>query len=96
MKKLVFIAFLTGFSVSAQASEYREECKQMIDLTFEAAEVMPEMKTQLGMDKETMTKVSLDAWSQMSEAERTASISGCKAGVAQMKQIIEAAKAQKK
>ncbi|MDO4430922.1 MAG: hypothetical protein Q4B95_06490 [Lonepinella koalarum] len=96
MKKLVLATLIAMSTLSAQASEYPAECKQLIDLTFEAAEVMPEMKAQLGMDKDTMMKVSVDAWNQMSEADRQSSLAGCKAAVPQMKQTIEAAKAQKK
>lgn len=96
MKKFALVALVMGFAASAQAADYPAECRQLLDLTFEAAEVLPEMKAQLGMDKETMLKVSLDAWDKMSDAERKSAIPGCKSGVEQMKQIIEAAKASKK
>ncbi len=96
MKKLTLALLISGFALSAQAVEYPAECKELIDLTFEAAEVMPEMKAQLGMSKEEMLKVSTDAWAQMSQAERDAALPGCKSGAEQMKTVIEAAKAAKK
>ncbi|SUO97497.1 hypothetical protein [Suttonella indologenes] len=53
MKKFVFTVFASVAALSAQAADYPAECRKLIDLTFEAAEVMPEMKESLGMDKET-------------------------------------------
>lgn len=96
MKKSIFATLLIASAFSAQAADYPAECRELIELTYEAAEVMPEMKGQLEMDKETMIKVSLDAWEKMSEADRAAALPGCKTGAAQMKEIIAAAKAQKK
>lgn len=96
MKKILLSALVAGFAFSAHANDYPAECKEMIDLTFEAAEVMPEMKAQLGMNKEEMTKMSLEAWEKMSDEEKKASAEGCKAGIEQMKVVIEAAKAAKK
>lgn len=69
---------------------------ELIDLTFEAAELAPEIKAQLGMTKEEMIKVSEDAWKTMSDADKQSSLAGCKAGAEQQKQVIEALKAQKK
>ncbi|MDO4435353.1 MAG: hypothetical protein Q4B71_02915 [Cardiobacteriaceae bacterium] len=96
MKKYLLSALVAGFSFVAHADDYPAECQTTIDLTFEAAEVMPEMKEQLGMSKEEMTKVSVEAWAAMSDDEKKASIAGCKAANEQMKSVIEAAKAAKK
>lgn len=96
MKKFALAALISGFALSAQAAEYPAECKELIDLTYEAADVLPEMKASLTMSKEEMLKVSTDAWGQMSATERASALPGCKAGADQMKQIIQAAKAQKK
>lgn len=96
MKKFALVAIVAGFALSAcsDSADYPAECKELLDLTFQAAEVMPEMKAQLGMDKETMLKVSIEAWGKMSAAERSTSLEACKASAAQMKSIIEAAKAK--
>ncbi|QHB17313.1 MULTISPECIES: hypothetical protein [Mannheimia] len=96
MKKLTLALFISGFALSAQASEYPAECKELIDLTFEAAELQPEIKAQLGMTKEDMLKVSEDAWKTMSDADKQSALAGCKAAAGQQKQVIEALKAQKK
>lgn len=96
MKKLVMALAISGFALSAQASEYPAECKALIDLTFEAAELAPEIKAQLGMTKEEMLKVSEDAWKTMSDADKQSALAGCKAGAEQQKQVVEALKAQKK
>ncbi|MFA9489143.1 MULTISPECIES: hypothetical protein [unclassified Mannheimia] len=96
MKKLALALFISGFALSAQASEYPAECRELIDLTFEAAKYSPEVKAQLGMTKEEMIKVSEDAWKTMSDADKKSAIAGCKAGIEQQKQVIEALKAQKK
>ncbi|MDO4431020.1 MAG: hypothetical protein Q4B95_06995 [Lonepinella koalarum] len=97
MKKLAALLLASSFALSACSGdeEYPKECKELIDLTFEAAELMPEMKTQLGMNKEEMLKVSVDAWKKMSDAEKKAALAGCKAAADQQKKIIEAAKGQK-
>lgn len=96
MKKLTLALFISSFALSAQASEYPAECKELIDLTFEAAELAPEMKAQLGMTKEEMLKVSVDAWKTMSDSDKQSALAGCKAATEQQKQVIEALKAQKK
>lgn len=96
MKKLALTLFVSSFALSAQASEYPAECRELIDLTFEAAELLPEMKAQLGMTKEEMIKISEDAWKTMSDADKKSALTGCKTGAEQQKQIIEAMKAQKK
>lgn len=97
MKKLAALLFASSFTLSACSGdeEYPKECKELIDLTFEAAELMPEMKAQLGMNKEEMLKVSVDAWKKMSDAEKKSALAGCKAAADQQKKIIEAAKGQK-
>lgn len=97
MKKFALATIVAGFALSAcsDSAEYPAECKELIDLTFQAAELSPEVKAGLGMDKETMLKVSTEAWAKMSEAERSSAITGCKAASSQMKSIIDAAKAQK-
>lgn len=97
MKKFALATVIAGFALSAcsDSAEYPAECKELVDLTFQAAEVMPEMKASLGMDKETMLKTSTEAWAKMSDAERSSALSGCKAAATQMKSVIEAAKAKK-
>lgn len=97
MKKLAIAAFASSILLSACSDNggYASECRELINLTYEAAEVIPSMKASLGMDKDTMLKTSIDAWARMSEAERKAATDRCKVASAQMKGVIEAAKKQK-
>lgn len=97
MKKLAALLFASSFALSACSGddEYPKECKELLDLTFEAAELMPEMKAQLGMNKDEMLKVSVEAWKKMSDAEKKSALAGCKVAADQQKKIIEAAKGQK-
>lgn len=96
MKKFLLAVLTSSIALSAQATSYPAECKELLDLTYQAMEVMPEMKDAMGgMDKDTMMKVSIEAWDKMSKDEQEESLAACKAGIDQMKQVIEMAKAQK-
>lgn len=97
MKKFAIVAFASSLLLSACSDNggYASECEELIDLTYEAAEISPAIRASLGMDKKTMLKTSIDAWSKMSEAQRTAAVARCKVASAQMKSVIEASKKQK-
>lgn len=96
MKKVLFATIGFAFA-TAQAADYPQECIELEDLTQEAAEVMPEMKEQLDAtgSEEERKEAARKAWAEMSESEQAQALAGCEQGAEMMKQIIEAAKAQK-
>ncbi|WP_072281826.1 hypothetical protein [Rappaport israeli] len=96
MKKVLFGALVAALSLSSQASDFPKACKELIKLTYEAAEVNPEMKASLEMTEEEMIEHSLEEWEKMSAEDQAEAKKGCAAVVEQMKVVIEAMKAQAK